>query len=231
MKKNPFLLSSIAILIFFVCSMTFLVYMGRGSRIYGDSDVPILLVNNTTDVYSLWKKAGLNGRVVIHMGRYLHLLRLSDSALSKLVLESRINAGNIIDEYERALSYKNFLRIALEKNLARSIYYMLPQDIYMERYKILEEGDAQSVILHQMGSKTVITNRIPPLKEPVILNIDASYFSSSDVTNLVSDLKRSGLTVDFVTFCLSEDNPEVNAIERERLKEAADFFLNWRKVE
>lgn len=233
--RNRLLIISMAIVLFFSGTVYCLHKKGISSRGYKKSfaisnkDVPVFVLGKTTDVYSLWKKNGVEGRILIQMGKYLHFVGIENSSLINLVqAEASLKNIDITSEYEKSLSYRNFLWLAMESNIARQIYNVLSPDAFKEKLKAhmekTNDGGDGEITINYMGSKRVISSRIPNIDEPVILNIDASFFDFSNIAGFVNNLKTSSLRVDIVTFCLSKDNPDITDLERERLLEAARVF-------
>lgn len=223
---------SAAIILLFLCSLNVLHREGKASRVFeriyslSEANIPAYMLNRSSDLYSLWKKKGLRGRIVLHMGRYFHFVSA----------ENALHFGGIGDfeearEWvrrgaETSVTERNFLWVAVEHDIAREIYHLLPRSSFgqlLEKARP-EERDDEGIITSYYGSKRVITDRIPHLHEPVLLNIDASFFESSDVAAIAAELKESGLKVDLLTLCLSEDNPDVSTVERERLREFSRVF-------
>lgn len=228
----------ILFVIFSVISFAGIVYLlnreGVSSRVYAityainDKEAPVYILDKTTDVYSLWERSGVKGRIVVNVSRYLHFIAL-DSKINDLVLKAAKGKIDIINEYEKDLSYKNFLLTAMEKNMARQTYHVLPLGAFREKLDLFQGGEDifmnnKEIVTHYKGSKRIMRSGIPRIEEPIILNIDASYFYSSDPEEFIKELKSSGLKIDMITFCLAKDNPEVADAERERLMESVKFY-------
>lgn len=232
---NKRYLTVISLFLILLGSIASLTIMGRSARVYreahniSDGRVSAVIVNKTTDVYYLWKTKGFKGRVVLNIGKFPHFSEVDSRFFYKIYRESEVSGRDIIKNYENELNYENFLRVAMEGNIAREVYNMLPPDAFkkvsedgLTREKSIKQTDDE-IINHITGSKLVIARHVPPLKEPVLINVDASYFSSG-TNDLVRELRASNINSDLVTFCLSEDNPDVTDNERERLLEFARQF-------
>lgn len=232
MKFRPSNVYTVAIILLFLCSLNVLHREGKASRVFervyslSEATIPAYMLNRSSDLYSLWKKKGLRGRILLHLGRFFHFV----SPENPLPLEGISDFKEARERARRGdeanVNVRNFLRVAVEQEIAREVYHLLPRSSFgqlLERARA-EERDDEGIITSYYGLKRVITDRIPHLHEPVLLNIDASFFESSDVAAIAAELKESGLKVDLLTLCLSEDNPGVSTVERERLREFSMVF-------
>jgi hypothetical protein len=177
---------------------------------------PAYVVKRTVDTYSLWKEKQLRGRVVVHLGRFLHFME-SEPPGTTLIPElvnyhSRFN--------DTRTSYRDFLWAALQTDIAREIITVIPPEDFRKRFGLANSQSApDDIVHHEYGSLRKFTTRLPATPEPVVLNIDASYFASIDAAQLLDSLLTSALQADMVTICLAEDNPDVTGREREKLLE------------
>lgn len=236
MGKKTFLTASLAIILFFSLSLYKLNSKGRTSRVYGrtyeisGSALPVYTLKNSADLFSFYKSQGFRGRVLVHVGKYLHFVE-AESDFYKGTGRFPIKVFSLIKAYEDRITTKNFLWVMMQGNVAREIYYILPDAVFHEKMNAAQAErrsvsvTADRIITNYFGSKRVISNRLPDIKEPVLLNIDASFFDSPDAAVLMKELKNSGLRVDALTLNFAEDNPDVTNIGRERLKGFAEDLL------
>ncbi len=230
------LASSATILLMFVISLLAVNRAGVAARVYhtthgiSERELPVALVRRTTDVYAYWKEKGVKNRIVVHLGRFLHFVELDPYQGYKTVRKFPLRAESLLPEYEAKLSYLNFLWAAIETDIAREVYNVLPPAAFRE--KVAEIAQAEGVwrrsggtyMTQYYGSLRVIAGDLPREREPVLLNVDASFFATTDPERFVTELRGSGLSVDIVTLCLSEDSPDVTPAERERLLKVADLL-------
>lgn len=228
-------LTSVLIVILVAASLFILSHTGVSSRLYGsakgfsDGDVPYYILRTSAEVYPFWKSAGVRGRAVIHFGRFLHYVGVDMPGVYEGRDRFPVKTADLLGEYEKKLEYRNFLRVAVKGNVARELYNVLPPEAFREKFRSVGGGSraegvwvaGDTVVTHDFGLRRTITGRIPLVEEPVLINIDASYFSGADAPALLSELKRSGVRTDLLTLTLSEDNPDVSEAERERLREFA----------
>jgi hypothetical protein len=219
----------VLIAVFCAASLYLLGHAGVASREHGtaygiDRGMPVQLLNTSREVYLLWKDQEVKGRVVVHMGRYLHFIAVDDMGVYKGRNGFPVQTVSLLEEYEKELGDKNFLWLAMQGGMAREIYNVLSPDVLREKLRMVAGQSGVKVSEHEIethywGSKRTITDGIPAVEEPVLLNIDASLFSNSEPTVLLKGLKESGIRTDMLTLCLAEDNPNVTEPERERLRE------------
>lgn len=177
---------------------------------------PAYLVKATVDTYALWKEKQAHGRIVVHLGKFLHFME-SEPPGTTLIPEIVKYHSHFSDA---RMSYKDFLWVTLQTNIAREIITVIPPDDFKKRFGLKNALSAKSdVVDHEYGSLRIFTTRLPSIPEPVLLNIDASFFASTDPAKILDTLLNSALTADMVTVCLAEDNPDVTDIERQKLLE------------
>ena len=215
----------LAILIISGC-LTSLILLNRGAvsaRTQGKAFAlarerfPVYTVKTTKDVYSLWQEHHARGRIVVHLGRFLHFMEAPNSSEGppQIATVAADHAHFLI----RRISYRDFLWAAFQADMAREIYTVLPPADFKRRFDAVPQQN--KVVIHEYCSPRVFTTSLPSVAEPVLLNIDASFFASTDIAQLVDDLVKSGLKADIVTICLAEDNPDVTDLDR---RKARDFI-------
>ncbi|MDR3581009.1 MAG: hypothetical protein P4L44_13695 [Oryzomonas sp.] len=186
----------------------------------------VYVVHNTGDVCSLWNEKRAHGRIVVHLGKFLHFMKSDDSAagvnsptqITQGTKLEDILAGDTSHFNNDRPDHKNFLWVAFQANTVRGIYNVIPPADFKNRFGLTEEPVAQNdVVKHEFGSPRIITFRLPAVAEPVLLNIDASFFASTDPAQFLGTLLKTGLKSDIITVCLAEDNPDVTGPERQKL--------------
>jgi hypothetical protein len=133
----------------------------------------------------------------------------------------------------RPPSCRNFLWNAFQENIVRKIYNVIPQPEFSQRFGLQDAAPNPQPITEKFaasgiydGAQRVFTPILPQITEPVLLNIDASFFASSSAELLIKSLTRSGLKSDLVTVCLSVDNPDVTEMERQRARDFIQLLSN-----
>lgn len=223
---------SAAIILFLAGTMALLDRQGKASRVFGRrgpaGEVAVVkIVRNSSELYAFWKQERYKGRVLVHAGRYLHYVEIEPRDVYRADAGPDVRRANLLAEYEKRINNRNFLWVAMRGNVARRIYNVLPADDF--RKKLAGEGGAGSGVAvsgdeltaDDRGSKRILSSRMPHIGEPVLLNLDASFFETTEPAAFIQDLRASGLRADGITLCLAEDNPEVTRTGRERLAKAA----------
>jgi hypothetical protein len=181
---------------------------------------PAYAAMDTGDVYSLWQEKQVHGRIVVQLGRFFHFMEAGN-----------LNGGppqiaKIVSDHERfnisRTSYKDYLWVAFQTNIAREIYTVLPPADFKERFD--NPQPKKEIAVYEYGSPRIFTSSLPSVAEPVLLNIDASYFASTDAAQLIDELMKSGLKADIVTICLAEDNPDVTDRDRQKARDFIRFL-------
>lgn len=223
--------ASVAIALLFIASVYFLNHVGVSARQHGiayavEKGVPFRLLENSTDIYSLWKEREEYGRVVVHVGRYLHFIPVADTGSHEDISGFPVQTADHVGRYEERLGDENLLWVAMQSGIAREIYNVLPPPVFQEKLQVVADHDGveisrDKIVTNLWGSRRTITSVIPVLKESVLLHIDATYFSDGEPAALMDMLERSGLRTDLLTLGLARDNPYVTDEERDRLREFA----------
>lgn len=240
MNKTYAWTASLTIIIAFVAAAVFTDQYGRNSRSYDLAtdimvkDAVVHVVKTPNDLYYLWKKKGFAGREIVHVGRFFHFVSLEDADWFKSIDRAPLSTDILLARYEQQMTFRNYLWVAMQAGIARQIFTVLPPDVFKERSERGKNNSESTVTpgvgiqLATMGLKRTIYDRVPRLREPVLLVIDASYFTTPDAAiALAGWLGSSGLKADMVTLCLSEGSPDVTAVERARLKEYVQRFTPW----
>jgi len=230
-KKNGL---SFSILVLCAVSVVALNLGGISSRVRAKAfalaaDRPrVHLLRTTGGLYALWQERHVHGRVVVHLGKYLHFTdsQLSSGMNGQFFPQISAVARDHQDFRMSPASYRNFLWDAFQENIVRKIYNVIPPSDFAQRFGQENAAGSRQEIIEKFaasdiydGAQRTFTATLPRITEPVLLNIDASYFGSADARELFDSLMRSGLRSDLVTVCLSEDNPDVTDLERGRLRE------------
>ena len=204
-------------------SLVALNHGGHAARVQGRAYAlarerfPACVAPDTGDVYSLWQKKRVHGRIVVHLGRFLHFMEAGHPP-GGAPRVARIVADHEHFAIERT-SYRDFLWDAFQTDIAREIYTVLPPADFGKRFDTAQTQ--KDIVRYEFGSPRIFTTRLPALAEPVLLNIDASFFASTTAAGLMDDLMKSGLKADLVTVCLARDNPDVTETDRQK---ARDFI-------
>lgn len=136
-----------------------------------------------------------------------------------------VRVVDLPEEYERRLARPNALFAASKNNMFRSIHHLMPPGDFASK---VEEGrrqgypgiakDGKSVDACYMGQPRRIAAELPVIDEPVVLNVDASYFLSGDQETLLRLLIDARLDYRLVTADRARDDTSVTDAERLKLE-------------
>ncbi|BCS52116.1 hypothetical protein [Geobacter sp. SVR] len=225
--KQPF----IAAIVLAACALAALAVhvASRQARNYGPVSSfvagkgSIAMVQTTTALYRLWETKAVRGRTVVHLGKFLHYMG-DDSSSGYAVSQAappapyplKVTKSTPLGGEE--ITYRNFLRATMAGGIARKIINVLPPEEFRKRFGAKADL-APEVFEYEYVSPRIVAMRIAPQHEPVLLNIDASFFADETVPAVIEMLRRSGVTADVVTVCLAEDSPDVTESSREKARE------------
>lgn len=240
-------LTAVLIALFLVTTLFGLEKAGRSARSAAtphdltDPSLPHKVLAGPGDVFAFWKQQGVRGNIVVHVGRDLHFTPVEKPDSEKGAPAYPIVVPAAALEYESALNAQNFLWLAMRSNMARQVISVLPHDSFREKVSLVQEAvqkgylgilamDDTTIVAHELGSRRVITDGyLPPIDEPVVLNVDASIFSFYEPAALYALLEKAGLRIMLMTCSLSEGNAAVKDQARTRLKEFAQLVATHRK--
>jgi len=217
--------SLLAIPLFFLGVLLLLEAAGAHGRRFqpaaGSGSIEIRVIRTNAELYAYWKSLGLKGRIVIHAGRYLHYVTDNDFPLGyKATASYPVMLQSVQAELEKRVNHTNFLWVAVQANFARALYMLMTPEDYAARFSsesdYPERKTGGGIHDHDFGAPRVILDTIPLLRERVVLNLDASYFSGGSGEELLNRVLDGTVPADVITLCLSEENPDVK--ERERLQ-------------
>lgn len=223
LRKPLFIWSLLTIPLFFLCVLLLMETAGaRGRKFHPVMDsgvIEIRVIRTNVELYNYWKSLGLNGRIVLHAGRYLHYVADDETAMGyKATPTYPVIIQPTKVELEKRVNYTNVLWVAVQTNIARALYMLMTTDDFNARFSseadFPEHRKGGAFKDHDFGAPRVILDTIPPVKEQVVLNMDASYFSGVFGENLLNKIQEGALRADVITLCLSEDNPDVREHER-----------------
>ncbi len=179
--------------------------LGQARRVIGvarPASVPgldALLVRRNTAVLDAWRERGFRGRIVVHVGRFLHFLGE----------EPRPGA-------------RSYLRVAAETGIARRILYLSPPGTLEARLRTLGVDRASlPLALPSQVFPRVLYDKLPDVDEPVLLDVNASFFDEGTAAGLLDALRRSRLRIDLVTLSVAEDADDVSDRARAGLRQFA----------
>lgn len=200
---------------------------GAGHRI-GDPELPVRAVRTAGEVWASLVRAGGRGRVVVSISRYLHFQAVDDDAFWRRATALPIELGGLDAYHAERVTDATRLWVAVRTGVAREVVHILPWPTWREKRAaaLVDATDVRAVsdgeiVAHLWGSRRTLTASVPSSTEPVLLEIDASYFELSDPVQLLQDLVRAGLEADLLILNSAEDNPAVTERGRAGLERFA----------
>jgi len=202
--------------------------LGRASRHAGPAGLvaggkaTVVMVRSGRDTVALWRERGFSGRIVVHAGRFLHFVSPDeDGSLLASTLVRPGTGSEVCAAYAARSDWRNYLRVAIECGVARGIHYVLPRpDLAARATRLGRAWDGESGTTLDLGVEGVVRTASlepPSFREPVLLDIHASFFDGGDGDALLGAIRRAGIRSDLVTLCLSDDSPDVSPEARHRL--------------
>jgi len=186
-------------------AVTALHALGQARRVIGvarPASAPRLdsvLVRRNAAVLDAWRERGVRGRIVVHVGRFLHFVQE----------EPRPDA-------------RNYLLVAAETGIARRILYLSPPGTLEARLRTLgvDRASLPLALPSQVFPRTLLAE-LPASDEPVLLDVNASWFDEGAPEALMQTLRASRLRIDLVTLSLAEDADDVSDRARAGLRQFA----------
>jgi len=203
--------------------------LGSAGRTYSearplvDSVRSARTLDTSAQLYSLWQESGLRGRHLVHVSRFFHFVPIDEDEPVSESSRFPVQTYDLLGSWEPRLDPRNLLWLAVQSGVVRRVSHVLPPAELDQRLSeltpdgILVSRRGREIRTHENGSPRVIGDRFPELDEPVLLVIDASYFSAGTVEFLLDRLTTSALTTDLLVFSRSEDNPDVGEPDRQAL--------------
>ncbi len=207
--------ASLAIALALVGTALGLEAAGRSARVAGqarrasDRDggrLEVHLVADSAAVYRVWRNAGVRGRTLVHVGRFLHFVPAQEEDPTTGACRGVTTA-----DAEAKLDNRNFLWVAGYAGIVRRIFYVVPPERFRKPPGTWDRIDVS-------GFERRVSSRLPEPREPVLLDVHASYFEATDGGTLLDQLRASGLATDLVTLNLAMDGSDVSERSRERLR-------------
>lgn len=233
LSAQKYVLMALALVLLLPVTVLILSGIGAAARTGGSphgfrGGVPTVMVDTAPDIYANWKRLGMHGRLLLHFGRFVHFVPIEENVLFAGNGQFPVRTTNMLEYYEQKIDNTNFLWVATQANIGRSARIVMPPSDFRDKYDIAVQShnpdvslNATGIVTHYHGTRWVISDRVIPVEEPVLVSVDASYFAQSDPASLLAELVSSGISTDLMILYRGVDNPEVTDRERQRLNEFA----------
>lgn len=168
-----------------------------------------------------WLRRGVVGRTVLHVGAYLH--SVPPEGIARTVAPLQATAGEtaaLRDAIRRAAGDRSYLWAAVELGVARRVVFIEPRQRLAARAGELglpAPRAGEALDLGICGLERVAYESVPPMGEPVLLDVAASWFEDGDPRLLRAELAAAGVRADVVTLNRLGGTAEVSEPMRDRL--------------
>jgi len=194
---------------------------GRSARVAGraaavGAGAEVLVFHTNADVLRAWRARGLRGRVVVHFGRFLHFVHDEErpDAAPERGRGAAADAALLA-----AAGPRNHLRVAAELGVARRVAFVSPPGALDARLSAIGRSRADLPLDIDDGPHPRELRADPPAAgEPVLLEVNASWFDEGEPGALAEALRAARLRSDLVAVSLAEDSPDVSDGARERAR-------------
>ncbi len=195
---------------------------GRFTRVMGraamaGAGAEVLVVRTNADVVRAWHARGVRGRVVVDFGRFLHFVEDETIPAEAMAAPGR---GRVADAaLLAAAGPRNYLRIAAELDIARRVEFVSPPAALDARLSSIGRAQADLPLDIDDGPLARELDAAPPaVSEPVLVDVNASWFDEGEPALLVAELRTARMSSDLVTVSLAEDSTDVSDRARERAR-------------
>lgn len=212
----------------FLISLFILSSHGSSSRalasrpvVIGKKVPEIMVVRDQKEIFYIWKKAGLHGRIVLHFNTFLNMKPLE--GINKQIV-SGFYPGlleSITKESGGALEDENFMLFAVADGVVRKVIGIVPEDIFPEIEKELtgsryiNYGEYYRSVSMIEGSPKIVTTlkNLTALDEAVLMDFDARFFSAPDIVpeRVYDALKGLMIKTDLIVCSLSENEEGITS--------------------
>ncbi len=187
------------------------------------------------DAYRAYRSAGLRGAGIVHLNRYFNMKAYAPKD-QFVTVEFPLSIRELHEAFEPGIDSHSWLYIATRTGMARTVTTVLPEEVFAE---LLRTSPPSSGFTYWAGSirgysfdipRRITTLRaLPAVREPVVVNLDAGYFSGNeDPAGTAALLKERCPDVRMLLLIDSVDKPEITDHMRERLRR---FEAAWRMAQ
>lgn len=194
--------------------------MGASVLVAGGGVTPAAAADGRA-VLEEWLGRGVAGRTVLHVGAFLH--SVPPEGIARTLAPLRATAGKLPALREAILQTsgdRSYLWAAVELGVARRIVFVEPRGPLVRRAEELglpPPRRGEPLDLGVRGLERLAYDRVPPLAEPVLLDVAASWFEDEEPESLLTALDAAGVQADVVTLNRMDGEPGVSDAARARL--------------
>ena len=119
---------------------------------------PMFIVENHDEALDRWRRAGARDRLLVHVDAHHDAVRRSS--------------------YD-PITISNYVRAAVEEGLVREAFWAVPEPSWQQ--PAVRRAITEHVAALDMPMRACPVSELPPLAEPVLLDIDVDYFVTPEV--------------------------------------------------
>lgn len=222
------LVTSLILITAFIVSLFISSYHGNKSRTYfskpvviGEKIPEIVEVEEQKEVYYIWKKYNLYGRVVLHFDTAMDIKPLAKK-------DGFFYYGKFLLSPTWALTNENFMLFGVTEGIVRKLIGIVPDRLLTKIDEDLKKSRYVSYKKFYRGwiegtPKIVVSLKNYPfvdVKEVALLDFDVNYFSDPDISadGLYKELKSLKIKTDLITFSSSKNGEDIEPIAVEKMR-------------
>jgi hypothetical protein len=182
----------------------------------------VVLVRSGREALALWHGRGLQGRILVHAGRFFHFVSDGhEDAMRSTLL--RPGMGADLDARLLATAGpRGYLFAAASTGIARRIEYVSPPATLEERLAAMDLAPAAlPALLPSQAFPRRLRADLPGEGEPVLLELSASWFDDPRAPDLLALVRDARLPSDLVVVNLAEDAADVSEPARAAARDLA----------
>ena len=183
----------------------------------------VRFVPTAADALAAWQSLRQRGRVLVQLSRYLHFEEPRDPYPDNRLERFPYPVASTV---EAAAGERNLSWVLMRTSIARRIIHVVPPEVFKE--KCAASGCAEVEGEIRDGYEGLLRSVVPTpptLGERVIVHVDASVFTLPSGEALWRAAVRQAHQFDAIVFNLAADNPQVPEQARDRLRAAAQEFV------
>ena len=122
------------------------------------------MVADAAELYAAYRSRKVHGRILVHLGRYLHFVEIGDNDTYRGFFQFPIPAFSALRSYEEHISYRNVLWVGMQANLFREIISIVPPQVFQEKAGSIGPQDS-NVVAGQYFFSGNLTCQAPRLQK------------------------------------------------------------------
>ena len=201
---------------------------GRNARWDAPERGTVVIVGTARESMDAWERAGVRNAVLVSASRDLSFAPLTFGSDVTAPSAYPVEPLVLKDAYASRADRENYLWVASQTGMFRTVHHVLPRAELDRRVaQGREQGfpgiapDGASIRPNNDGYVRHVAADVPTVNEPIVLNVDASYFESGDAGALAAEIERSGLDYRLLTLDRCVDDTATTDAARARLDEFA----------